>query len=55
MKNNLNGDKNTDRFTDDLFVVEKKKKDLPKSQVKETKKNVQESYSSMSNFLDTLN
>lgn len=35
-------------------IVEKKKKELPKAQVKETKKNVQESYSSMSNFLDTL-
>ena len=36
-------------------IVEKKKKELPKAQVKETKKNVQESYSpSMSNFLDSL-
>lgn len=36
-------------------IVEKKKKDLPKAEVKETKKkSVQESYSSMSSFLDTL-
>jgi hypothetical protein len=37
-------------------IVEKKKKELPKAEVKETKKkNVQESYSSsMSGFLDTL-
>ena len=36
-------------------IVEKKKKDLPKAQVKETKKNVQESYSpSMSSFLDSM-
>ena len=36
-------------------IVEKKKKDLPKAQVKETKKNVQESYSSsMSSFLDNM-
>lgn len=36
-------------------IVEKKKKELPKAQVKETKKNVQESYSpSMSSFLDNL-
>lgn len=35
-------------------IVEKKKKELPKAQVKETKKPVQESYSSMSGFLDSL-
>lgn len=35
-------------------IVEKKKKDLPKAQVKETKKNVQESYSSMSSFIDSM-
>lgn len=35
-------------------IVEKKKKELPKAEVKETKKNVQESYSSMSRFLDTI-
>lgn len=36
-------------------IVEKKKKELPKAEVKETKKkSVQESYSSMSSFLDTL-
>jgi hypothetical protein len=35
-------------------IVEKKKKELPKAEVKETKKNVQESYSTMSRFLDTI-
>ena len=35
-------------------IVEKKKKDLPKAQVKETKKAVQESYSSMSSFIDSM-
>ena len=36
-------------------IVEKKKKELPKAEVKDTKKkSVQESYSSMSSFLDTL-
>lgn len=35
-------------------IVEKKKKELPKAQVKETKKTVQESYSSMSNFIDSM-
>lgn len=35
-------------------IVEKKKKELPKAEVKETKKNVQESYSAMSRFLDTI-
>ena len=36
-------------------IVEKKKKDLPKAEVKDTKKkSVQESFSTMSGFLDTL-
>jgi hypothetical protein len=36
-------------------IVEKKKKELPKAKVEDTKKkSVQESYSSMSSFLDTL-
>lgn len=36
-------------------IIEKKKKELPKAKVKDTKKkSVQESYSSMSSFLDTL-
>lgn len=36
-------------------IIEKKKKDLPKAEVKDTKKkSVQESFSTMSSFLDTL-
>lgn len=36
-------------------IIEKKKKDLPKAEVKDTKKkSVQESFSTMSGFLDTL-
>lgn len=36
-------------------IIEKKKKDLPKAEVKDTKKKpVQESFSTMSSFLDTL-
>ena len=35
-------------------IVEKKKKELPKAEVKETKKSVQESYFPMSRFIDSM-